>query len=425
MDSSLASPSEPSVASPPRGEANAGLSCTVVTDASELARLEGPWSELLGRSATDEPTLSPRWARAWWQVFGDLDGRALRLALVRDGGRLVGVAPLLARAHWYGHALPFRRLELVCTGEPPEDEICSEYVGVVAERGAEAAVAEALASALARGAFGGWDELVLRAMDGEAPVLGALAESLRAQHLAVEIVTDGAAPIARLPPTWEGYLASLPSRHRYLVTRSLRDFERWSAGTGRIEPVRTADELDRARHLLVELHEARWSAAGAHGAFHSPRFRAFHDRVMPWLLAEGALDLSVLTAFGEPIGVLYDIAWRGKLTYYQSGRRTEVPDAIRPGIVMHAHAIRRAIAAGFREYDFLGGESRYKLQLANASRPIATLRAARPNFVERARLLGSREARVARGFVASVLARVVDAPEDDAGGGEPDDSGHA
>jgi CelD/BcsL family acetyltransferase involved in cellulose biosynthesis len=57
---------------------------------------------------------------------------------------------------------------------------------------------------------------------------------------------------------------------------------------------------------------------------------------------------------------------------------------VRPGIVLHAHAIRRAIAAGRHEYDFLGGASRYKVQLATATRPLLRMRAVRSPRLEMA-----------------------------------------
>ena len=48
------------------------------------------------------------------------------------------------------------------------------------------------------------------------------------------------------------------------------------------------------------------------------------------------------------------------------------------------------MAAGRREYDFLAGTSRYKMDLALATRPLFTLRGGRPGWREQARgLLGA------------------------------------
>src|SRR5262249_54569440 len=114
----------------------------------------------------------------------------------------------------------------------------------------------------------------------------------------------------------------------------------------------------------------------------SSRFDSFHKAVMPVLLDAGALDLSWILARGEPVAAAYNYAWDGKVSFYQSGRRVDLPARLRPGIVIHAHAIRRAIEDGRREYDFLGGAVRYKVQLSTGTRPLVALRAVRPSIRE-------------------------------------------
>src|SRR5439155_22322222 len=105
------------------------------------------------------------WLLSWWRVFGELDGRRLRMVTFRrDDGRLVALAPLLYRRHWYRGALPFRRLELLATGEAEADEICSDYVGLIVERGAEEEVARAFAAALASESMGPRDALLLQSL---------------------------------------------------------------------------------------------------------------------------------------------------------------------------------------------------------------------------------------------------------------------
>jgi hypothetical protein len=72
------------------------------------------------------------------------------------------------------------------------------------------------------------------------------------------------------------------------------------------------------------------------------------------------------------------MAWDGKVYAYQFGRNPLLPSRLRPGVVILAHAIRAAIEAGRREFDFLADECLYKTQLALATRRLVRLRAARP-----------------------------------------------
>jgi hypothetical protein len=147
---------------------------------------------------------------------------------------------------------------------------------------------------------------------------------------------------------------------------------------------------------MPAMNGERWGQDGHSGVFLSSRFASFHESVMRPLLAEGALDLSWLAARGEPVAALYNLVWNGRIQFYQSGRAVNLPKQIRPGIVAHACAIRRAIAEGKREYDFLAGDSQYKLQLALATRPLVTLRAVNSPWRERARLAVERAGRFVR-----------------------------
>jgi hypothetical protein len=125
---------------------------------------------------------------------------------------------------------------------------------------------------------------------------------------------------------------------------------------------------------------------------------------MPRLLEEGALEVAWLLVRGEPVAAAYNIAWNGKVAYYQCGRRLGVPDAVRPGIVLLAHLIRGAIEAGRREFDFLGGMALYKTQPALATRPLVQVRAARPclrEYLRRTADCGLRWARALRKKIRS------------------------
>lgn len=358
----------------------------LLRDLDALESLRPAWEDLAARCTTSEPMLQPFWLLPWWRIFGTSGGRSLRVLVMREGSRLVGLAPLLARVHWYRPGLPFRRLELLGSGESQEDEICSEYIGVLAEQGAEAKVARSLAAALRDGLLGDWDELLMPAMAGDGPLLSTLVSELSRIDLHTEVETTSLAPHIPLPTSFDAYLASLPSSRRYLVSRSLRDLEAWAKGKVALERANTREELSRGRELLESLHGERWRASGRDGVFASGRFRAFHDEVMPALFERGALDLLWLQARGEPLAALYNIVWQGKTYFYQSGRRLDLPKPIRPGIVIHALAIKRAIELGHREYDFLAGSSQYKTQLALESRPLVKLRVVKSRWREQTRV---------------------------------------
>ncbi|MGL4551120.1 MAG: GNAT family N-acetyltransferase [Gemmataceae bacterium] len=361
--------------------ATLGRSARLVTDPREIDDLCPEWSELLARSGCDVPFLSPEWLRPWWRQFGPRDGRRAALFTLREGGRLVALAPLLTRTHWYRPGLPFRRLELWGSGECEADAICSDYLNLIAEAGRESHAAGAFAAELAGRP---WDEFVVPLMDGTGPMPNLLAQAFRARGFAADVTATTEAPYIALPATWDGYLAGLDRDSRYLIRRSLKDFEAWAGGAWKWHEAGTEPEVEEGARILRRLHGERWEGAGG-GTFRSPRFLAFHAEAMRNLLDAGALHLVWVTVRGEPVAAMYDLRWQGKVYFYQCGRKLDVPKGVRPGGVIVALAIKKAIEEGCREFDFLGGAAVYKRQLARASRPLVELRVVRPGWRERVR----------------------------------------
>src|SRR5262245_52265621 len=71
----------------------------LITDARALRGLETEWDDLAIFSRA--PYCSPVWMLAWWRTLAS-HGCALRVIVVRDGGRVVGVAPFYAVRHGGG-----------------------------------------------------------------------------------------------------------------------------------------------------------------------------------------------------------------------------------------------------------------------------------------------------------------------------------
>jgi CelD/BcsL family acetyltransferase involved in cellulose biosynthesis len=189
----------------------------------------------------------------------------------------------------------------------------------------------------------------------------------------------GHVPFAALPDSWQDYLTSLASKERRNLLRKIRAFEAWAARDIRFEHATTGERLGEGFAILEKLHEERWAAAGTPSSFAAPRWKQFHERVIPELAALGAVDLSWLAVQDRPIAACYCLVWHGKFRAYQTGRRMNLPTGISPGIVLHAHQLRRAIELGGEEYDFggVGSPARYKRELAPCQRSLVELRIAR------------------------------------------------
>jgi len=367
------------------------LSFRLVSNSDALPALAPQWRALLDQSAFPEPMLSPDWLFTWWKYYGH--NRKLAVGLFYDRERLVGIAPMCRRIHFYRPGIPFRRLEFMGSGSSDVDGVCSEYLSVIASRGDERAVAIAFIQGVKEYAFGAWDECVLEMINGENYMVSHLTAAFTNAGLAVEHSTGTAAPFITLPRDLDGYLKMLTAKNRQRFRRTLRNFDAW-VGKGGYELRRATDQTSFATgwSILNNLHGRRWRADGFAGAFSAERFGSFHYEYTQKILQSGQLDLVWLMASGRPLAAMYNIKTSHKIYFYQGGRDINLPENISIGSVIIALVIQDAINSGYQEFDFMGGAIDYKKRFTSTMRPLVELRAVRPTLREvlRSRSKGAR-----------------------------------
>ena len=352
----------------------------MISNHAELQSLAPAWRELLRRSASDEPMLSPEWLLTWWDIYGQ--GRELQVGCWERGGELVGLALMHQRRHRYRFGLSFRRLEPIGSDVDEGDGVCSDYLNLITPAGEELTIARDFVRRLQAREFGRWDEWTCGRMDGEHPMTAALQTAFADAGYVIEHKTNDEAPYVALPESWDAYLATLNKKRRQSLTYAMRDFKAWAGDDFCVRSVETAVDLPVARKVLADLHRERWQAEGSQGVFASPRFATFHERFQNSALERGQLELTWIEVRGEAVAVHYSFVANGKLYFYQTGRKTDVPDKVRLGIVQVMFGMQKAIERGLREFDFLPGVAQYKSLFASGSRPVVHLRAARPSWKE-------------------------------------------
>jgi CelD/BcsL family acetyltransferase involved in cellulose biosynthesis len=175
-------------------------------------------------------------------------------------------------------------------------------------------------------------------------------------------------PHVALPGTWDDYLNSLSANTRQKIRRFLRMTE--SGDRFRITHVHP-DTVERDVEILVGFWKSRW------GARKRDRLNLILDSLLtllPRCFRSGCLFLPVLWREETPLGALASFVdpQKASLLFYIGGRDQSV-DNPPPGLVLHAHSIRYAIANGFRTYDFLRGNEGYKYSLGAEERCIRCL----------------------------------------------------
>jgi CelD/BcsL family acetyltransferase involved in cellulose biosynthesis len=180
------------------------------------------------------------------------------------------------------------------------------------------------------------------------------------------------------------HLATISANTRQQIRRSLRLLA--ARGPLHLSHPASLAEAEQWFTALVALHGQSWRRRGGVGAFAQPWIRRFHAALLPRVFARGELDLVRLAAGEMAIGYLYNFRLNGRVYAYQSGlaERLEAPQE-KPGLCLHALAIREAAGRGDQVYDFLAGDARYKRSLASNSVALVWAELARPDL--RGRLL--------------------------------------
>jgi len=188
--------------------------------------------------------------------------------------------------------------------------------------------------------------------------------------------------------------AVLSANARQQLRRAMRAF----AVLGELR-LRVAGDLAQALDFFAQLkalHIASWSRRGRRHAFVEPFFEQFHRGLIERGFAEGAVELLEASAGGEAIGYLYNFRKDGRVYAYQSGFADDDP-RLRPGVVTHFMAIRRAFETGAQVYDFLAGHNRLKQSFASHSEPMLWQVVQQPRLAFRLEGLARRLKRAARG----------------------------
>ena len=310
----------------------------------EPASLRAEWEELLGRQPEPAPFLHPAWQRVWLEEFQN--GRELLLLAVREGGSLLGVAPLLREDG---------KLSLV-----GHYSIC-DYMDFVLEPDCGPGVVGALFDAILEE---DWSELELRGLREGSPTLAQLPALAKAAGLAVKREEEAVAPRVELPTSWDEYLASLSKKARHELRRKLRRLA--DAGEPELRAYTSPQDVEsRLPQLLRFMVESRTDKA----AFMSEQMGRFFHRMAPAMAEEGLIRLYELELSGRPVASILCFDQGGQLFLYNSGYDPQYASQS-VGLLSKALCLRDAIDSGYRCFDMLRGHEPYKYHLGGQDQTI-------------------------------------------------------
>lgn len=320
------------------------LRVLVFANEASLVPFLAAWDALA--VACKRPFCAPAWMLAWWQ-FASTGNSSLRVAVVFEEERVIGVGPFFAQI---SHKL--NELRLLSAG-------FAHRIGPLALPEDEERVAKALAVGLAatspRPA-----SVVFEGVDAEDRWPGLVAASWpgRGAKLRTDLVME--APAIDLDRSYENWLERRTRNFRKLERRTGRRIE--EAGVSS----RIATDGD-AVEALLRLHRMRWEERGGSGLEQSAEqviaeaARRMEDGRLEIVLLEGPegpISAELMLRTGS-VAVLwatgFDPAW----------------SKFAPGLQVRAVTLRHAAEQGVTLVDLGGGGDEYKARMSDRDLPIA------------------------------------------------------
>jgi CelD/BcsL family acetyltransferase involved in cellulose biosynthesis len=331
------------------------LDAQLVADRAALDQFAEEWDGLA--VACNRPQMAPDWVLAWWRHIASADALP-RLVAVRDGDRLVGIAPFYVEPSARRARVDYRLAGIeLCGGLSP-----------LAVAGREWEVAEAIGATLADAT----PKPDLIALEGlpiatHWPIAlrdrwpGTRRPTLRQYHV------HGSPLVSLRADSFDDWMAAKSSNFRGQMRRLRRAF----AKEGGVSRISDEETLKQDVESLTRLHEQRWETLGSSNLVKlGERLPAMLEDAGRALLPTGRYRLRVLEIDGTAISAQLFLA-AGDTVLYLNGGWDERFARLKPSMLGVLDAIEETFEKGERRIDLGVGEQSYKHRFSDGNDPVA------------------------------------------------------
>jgi CelD/BcsL family acetyltransferase involved in cellulose biosynthesis len=314
-----------------------------VRSSDEFEALASEWDTLVLAMPRPSPFLLHGWLAEWWRHYG-VSGEDLAVVTVLRGGQLVGAAPLFIRRE-----RGVRTARFLGAHE-------SALADLLLAEGEPMSTARLLTDGIQRQSF------------DYADLFGLPQTSLLAQTDMLPMVERVEAPVLLMPNGWEdAYRAKTGSKRRNLHRRRLRQLG--ELGTVDFAVGRTREELEPMLEEAFRLHDLRWKDRPDDSTFGTDVGRHFHRAALRRLADDDVLRIITMRIDGQPAAFHYFFVLGGTMLVHRLGFDPALA-RYSPGVVSTLETLRMAAEEGITRVEFLGGNDRYKSELADRQEPL-------------------------------------------------------
>ncbi len=317
----------------------------------ELPKLEQNW-EKLELKASNSIFTSWHWISSWLK-FIDYKTQLLSVTL---NNTIVGLA-FVTNNTQSKYGIKAQQLWLNRTGDTSSDQIWNEYNDILCASGLEHSIRAAVLTHFEQ-ALTHIDEFIIGVSNisiTETPHSKELIQytSWKTNSYSTYLEANYS--------DWPTYLQSLSKNTRNQIKRSAKIY----GGNENISISRAESSKQAIDYFNAagKLHKLRW--AGLNSGFENKNFISFHQQFIQDNFSSGCIDIIRIHIEEKTICYLYNLIYKESVYFYLSGIEYTNDNKNKPGLLSHSLAISHYAELGYKNYDFMGGEGRYKNSLSN------------------------------------------------------------
>jgi len=302
------------------------------------------WADPSNSLSWNSVFVLPAWLKTWWQELGT--GAELYLGAVRQGEKIIGIAPLQVRegkASFIGSV-----------------DVC-DYLDFVVAPERETDFFNALLDDLRQK---GINHLDLRPLRPDSTVLNSLVGIAQNRGCEVVCLDEGVSVELDLPATWDEYLATLTKKQRHEVRRKLRRL--WEAGNVDHHCFEVSQKVGDSMDTFLKLFSL---SRGEKANFMTPKMESFFRSLAEAMAEIGLLRFGVIELDTQPAAMTVGFDYQDSHYLYNSAYDPQY-NSLSVGLLCKVLCIKESIDRGRKKWDFLRGGEPYKYHIGGKEIPL-------------------------------------------------------
>ncbi len=315
----------------------------IVSD-DNLDKLNSYWNDSRQALNWSSVFVLPAWLQVWWQIFGS--GNELSIRTVRQGEKIIGVAPLMVRgetAFFIGNTDVCDYQDFVVVSGREDD-----FFGILLDDLRENNV----------------KSLDLKHVRPDSTVLTSLINIATERGYKVLNTQEDISLEVDLPPSWDEYLATLNTKQRHEVKRKLRRLG--EAGNVEHRCIESGQEVDDFLDMFFNLFpRSREEKAN----FMTPQMKSFFKYFAKTMGDIGLLRFGIIKLDNQPAAMTIGFDYKNTHFLYNSAYDPRF-NYLSVGLLCKVLCLKESIEKGKKKWDFLKGAETYKYRLGGQEVPL-------------------------------------------------------